>query len=337
MNKKIAILLSTYNGYEYLEQQVNSILKQSNTEWQLYIRDDGSTDGTVSLIRKLSHNPQITFFNDKEITNVGTVRSFMDLLENIDADYFMFSDQDDYWLPNKIQDTLEEMQSIEKGYPGKPVCVHTNLQVTDDKLNPYRLYNKMPSWSDFPRILFNNCATGCTMMINKKLKEMVKFSQLDYQKVFMHDWWLTLIAACFGKVAYLDEPTILYRQHGSNVLGSLDGSQAREMLQPINRIISPNYDFGEFVKALNIITEFNREYGSEVQGKNKEYLTKYAQLSENSSLVNNIKLLIQLPPKETSLKKTILYSMIMLRFARKIKKQNDCVNKHSILALGVQE
>lgn len=320
MNKKIAILLSTYNGSNYLEQQVNSILRQTNHDWHLFIRDDGSKDGTITLIQNLAQDPRITFFNKEKIVNVGTVKSFMELLKGTDASYYMFSDQDDYWQPTKVQDTFDEMQRREKKYPNKPVCVHTNLQVTDSKLRPYRLYNEMPSWNDFPRILFNNCATGCTMMINQDLKKIVKFDQIDYQKVFMHDWWLTLIAACFGKVSYLDKPTILYRQHGSNVLGSLDSSKAKGKLRPINRIVSPYYDLGEFVKALDIIAEFNREYGKDVKGKNKEYLTRYANLQKNSSLLNNIKLLLKLPPRETSLKKTMLYSMIMIRFANKIRK-----------------
>lgn len=318
MNKKIAILLSTYNGYKYLEQQVNSILKQTNHDWHLYIRDDGSNDGTVSLIRQLSQNPHITFLNDKNIVNIGTVKSFMDLLSKVEADYYMFSDQDDYWLPDKIQDTLSRMHECESANSNVPICIHTNLKVTDNNLKPYRLYNEGPSWSDFPQILFNNCATGCTMMINQKLKEMVKFKQLDYEKVFMHDWWLTLIAAGFGTVSYLNKPTILYRQHSSNVLGSLDNGKARRALRPVNRIISQKYDYGEFLKALDIISEFNREYGDQIQGKNREYLIKYSKLRTNSSLFNNFKLLLQLPPKETSLKKTLLYSMIMLHYANKI-------------------
>lgn len=319
MNEKIAILLSTYNGYDYLEQQVNSILKQTNHDWHLYIRDDGSTDGTVSLIRELTKHPQITFLNEKKIVNVGTVKSFMDLLSRTNADYYMFSDQDDYWLPDKIQKTLNKMHEVEKTSTNLPICIHTNLKVTDDNLKPYRLYNEGPSWNDFPRILFNNCATGCTMMINQQLKELVKFNQINYKMVFMHDWWLTLIAACFGKVGYIEEPTILYRQHGSNVLGSLDGSKARKTLRPLNRIIFSNYDCNEFIKALKIITEFNHEYGNEVKGKDKEYLLRYSKLLTDSNFVNNLKLICKLPPRETSRKKTVLYSMIMLRYAKKIR------------------
>ena len=319
MEKKIAILLSTYNGAKYLKQQVKSILQQSNQDWHLYIRDDGSSDTTAAIIRYLAKDSRITFFNEENIKNVGTVQSFMELFEKTDADYYMFSDQDDYWLPNKIKDTLETMLSAEKEFPGKPICVHTNLKVTDDNLKPYRLYNEMPSWDDFQRILFNNCSTGCTMMVNDNLKKMINFAQIDYHKVYMHDWWLTLIAASFGKVCYLEQPTILYRQHASNVLGSLDNGKMRKRLRPLNRIVFPYYDLGEFKKALGMISEFNYEYGDYVFGQNKEYLLKYSSLQNDSSFLHNLGLVIKLPPKETSLKKTLLYSMIMIRFPRKLK------------------
>lgn len=319
MSKKIAILLSTYNGFEYLEQQVASILRQSNKDWHLYIRDDGSNDGTKTLINKLSTDPRISFLNKSYVKNVGTVKSFMNLLKNVDADYYMFCDQDDYWLPDKVRLTLQKMENVENTIGNKPVAVHTNLKVTDESLRPYRLYNTRPMWNDFLHILFNNCATGCTMMINQSLKEKINFSDLNYQYIFMHDWWLALIASCFGKIVYIDKPTILYRQHGSNVLGSLDGKKAKNYLNPVRRIVNQDYDLKELRKALKIIYEFNLEYVSNLVGESKEYLRKYSSLRTKSSFLYNLKLISQFPPKETSAKKTLLYESIMLRHPKQLK------------------
>ena len=109
-NENVAILMSTYNGEKYLEEQVKSIISQDYTDWHLYIRDDGSTDNTVNLIKKIARdNEKITFLNENKPKNLGVTGSFMDLLANTKAQYYMFSDQDDYWLPDKIKVTLEEM------------------------------------------------------------------------------------------------------------------------------------------------------------------------------------------------------------------------------------
>lgn len=99
---KVVILMSTYNGEEYLESQIKSILNQTYKKWQLYIRDDGSTDNTVNIIEKYcALDPRINFYNENSRNNVGVVHSFMELLENVEADYYMFSDQDDFWLKNR--------------------------------------------------------------------------------------------------------------------------------------------------------------------------------------------------------------------------------------------
>lgn len=315
MKHKIAILLSTFNGYDYLEDQIQSILKQTNHDWRLYIRDDGSNDGTVSLINKISKLPEISILDNDNQNNLGSANSFFELLSKVDADYYMFADQDDYWLPDKVDVTLSRMKSLEKkGYNG-PICVHTNLKVTDADLKPYRLYNSGPLWHDLDHLLFNNCVTGCTMMINKQLRDAVKFEKTAENTIYMHDWWLALIAAAFGIVSYIDIPTILYRQHSSNVLGSLDGKK----INSVKRILKPSYDYNEFLKSLNMISNFYQEYGDQIHGTSKAYLKQYSELKQKSSLKHNIKLVFTLPPKETSYKKQLLYDSILVRYARKLR------------------
>ncbi len=129
-NENVAILMSTYNGEKYLEEQVKSIISQDYTDWHLYIRDDGSTDSTVNLIKKIARdNEKITFLNENKPKNLGVTGSFMDLLANTKAQYYMFSDQDDYWMEDKISATLRKMQASEIDH--MPICVHSNLTVVD--------------------------------------------------------------------------------------------------------------------------------------------------------------------------------------------------------------
>ena len=184
---KIAILMSTYNGEEYLSKQVESIKNQTNNDWHLYIRDDGSTDSTFSILKEISDkDKRITFVNKDDVKNVGVIRSFMSLLESTDADFYMFSDQDDVWKENKIQRALSLMKH--QDYQSTPICLHTELQIVDDNLQPVELMKRGRVWSDFQHFLFGNCVTGCTVMINQKLKQMINFDSVDYSRIAMHDW-----------------------------------------------------------------------------------------------------------------------------------------------------
>lgn len=222
MDKKIAILLSTYNGERYLKKQIDSIIDQSNSNWDLYIRDDGSTDSTRTIIESYLDDSRIHWINSKKQDNLKVIRSFFELLGQVDADYYMFCDQDDVWLPNKVQLTYDEMRHLEKSHNDVPILVHTDLKVVDAKLN---LVNQsMMKMQDldpkptFNRLLVQNSVTGCTTMINDELKR--KCQNLDPDQICMHDWWFALVAAAFGRIGYVNQATILYRQHGDNEVGA---------------------------------------------------------------------------------------------------------------------
>jgi len=218
----IAILLSTYNGERYLEEQIESILKQDHPNIKLYIRDDGSTDSTISIIEQYtSHYSNIYFF--KENNNLGAAMSFMSLLKRVHSDYYMFCDQDDIWLPDKIKLSLQLMEKSEFNYPDIPILVHTDLKVVDTfmkEISPsFWKYAKLkqPYLSQFNYLGACNGVTGCTIMINNKAKEAALPVSI---KSPMHDYWLALKVAQAGKIMYLPIPTILYRQHDKNELGA---------------------------------------------------------------------------------------------------------------------
>lgn len=220
---KVAICLAVYNGEKYLETQIESILKQDYENWHLYIRDDGSQDKSLSIIKAkekeypdkitdLSHLPG----GGNASNNFFTILKWLKVNKNYD--FFMLSDQDDFWLPNKITKSLGAF----KNQVG-PVLVHTDLRVVDQNLtilsNSYAEFNKLQMKNDaLSDLLVQNKVTGCTMMWNRELNEIIDYNHVS--KALMHDWWIALIAASFGKIIYVDTPTVLYRQHNSNVVGA---------------------------------------------------------------------------------------------------------------------
>jgi len=220
----IDILMSTYDGATYLEEQIDSIINQDYEGWSLLIRDDGSADSTVKIINDFALNNDRITIPGTDRKNIGPASSFMQLLTHSTSDYFMFADQDDVWKPDKIKKTLAAMQEAEKQYGSNtPLLVHTNLRVVDEKLQPiapsfWKYQNLNPQLgSNLNRVMPQNVVTGCTVMINRALAELAIPIPED---AIMHDWWLALVAAAFGKVICLDQATMLYRQHGSNSVGA---------------------------------------------------------------------------------------------------------------------
>ncbi len=222
---KIDILLASFNGAPFLREQLESVLRQSCAEWRFIIRDDGSTDSTVQEIQLFAgQEPGTILLTDEDPLSRGVCGNFATLLEKSSADHVMFCDQDDVWLPNKISNTLAAMKSAEQQYGvDTPLLVHTDLRVVDEQLQAvapslWRYQKLFPQrGSQLSRLLPQNVVTGCTVMINRSLAKLA----LPIPEVaVMHDWWLALVAALFGQVVYLDEATILYRQHGNNSVGA---------------------------------------------------------------------------------------------------------------------
>lgn len=221
--KKIQILMATYNGEKYLDEQLESIISQTYKNWEILIRDDGSKDNTISIVEKYKKKyPNKIFLIKDNSNNLGACYNFLKLLEWASSEYIMFSDQDDIWLKNKIEITLNEMIENESVYPNLPIAIHTDLKVIDsDKNIIYDSYYKFIKLD--PRkqiklghILIRNALTGCTVMINKKLLSLI----IPYPNgILMHDLWIYFIANIFGKSIFIDRQTILYRIHDNNTIG----------------------------------------------------------------------------------------------------------------------
>lgn len=220
MKPTIDILLATYNGSKYLEEQLDSILKQTYPSFRIIVSDDGSQDATYEILRKYRET-------DKRIEllppqkNGGVIKNFSRLIDHAQAEYIMLADQDDVWHPNKVESTLAVMQELESQH-GKnlPLLVHTNLTVVDQFLNLIHpslwRYSRLNCKKHLTlnRLLVQNVVTGCTLMVNKPLAKMATAIP---NEAMMHDWWLALIGSAFGKVGILPTSTMLYRRHPCTV------------------------------------------------------------------------------------------------------------------------
>lgn len=212
----VVILMSTYQGERFVEEQLTSILTQLPINGRILVRDDGSRDGTVAKIEGLG-DARISVMRGE---NIGFVRSFLTLLESApaDADMVMLSDQDDVWLPTKI----ERAQHHLRGYDAVPTLYCSRLKLVDDQLRPLGLSPEWPRAPSFPNALTENIVTGCTAAMNRAALSLVK-QHGDPSRIYFHDWWLYLVVAAFGQVIVDAEPTILYRQHGGNAIGMGSG------------------------------------------------------------------------------------------------------------------
>jgi len=217
---KINILLSTYNGERYLKEQLDSLFSQTYKNFKIIVRDDGSNDRTMDILKHYD----IELLDSHE--NIGVEKSFLTLLEYalkyIDSGYFMFCDQDDVWEKDKVEKTLQKMCELESKHEDMPLLVHTDLKVVDEKLQ--LIHNSFlknehinPQLNSFNRLLMQNTITGCTMMINRRLAEL---SLPLSNGIIMHDWWMGLVASKFGKIGFVNNPLILYRQHANNSIGA---------------------------------------------------------------------------------------------------------------------
>lgn len=215
----VAVLMSTYNGAEYLREQIESILQQKDVQIELYIRDDGSTDGTQSILEEYNFydNVHVNF-----AVNKGVIASFMELLYNVpkEYEYYAFSDQDDYWLEEKLKVAVDKIKekNIPQLYFSRKIYV-------DYKLQPLPLKDYDVRGTSIGFALMNSCASGCTMVFNKLLHNELCLSHPEPKCMSMHDAWVYIVAAAVGEVIYDSNSYILYRQHGDNV--SLLGTEMR--------------------------------------------------------------------------------------------------------------
>lgn len=222
---KVLILLAAYNGEAYIRQMIDSVLNQTHQDLQLILSDDGSKDATAQILADYAEkHPQKVIHYCSGQRFGSAQKHFMHLLSQFqDAPYIMFCDQDDFWYPDKVQKTLDKMIGTETDREA-PVLVHTDLRVVNG--NGEQLASSFCAHSaidgnrlQLNQLLVQNVVTGCTVMINRALAELA-CRDYDTEAMLMHDWWLALLASACGKIVFLSEATMDYRQHGHNSVGA---------------------------------------------------------------------------------------------------------------------
>lgn len=227
--------MASYNGEAYIKEQLESLLKQTYKDWRLLIRDDGSQDSTTKIIDSYCENYPtkiVRIIDDKG--NLGYKDNFVELIKHASAEYIMFCDQDDIWLPDKIEKTYEFMRSVENQNADVPIIVHTNLYVYHEGKRIRSTYHRNDVKIPYTlrRALMFSLVVECTAMLNSFYKKIEWEQEFDTS----HGYFLTLYCmSCGGTVAYLDIPTILYRQHGNNQIGvSIDNQPLLKIKKLLN-------------------------------------------------------------------------------------------------------
>ncbi len=213
----VTILLSTFNGETYLQTQLDSIRDQTHADWRIAWRDDGSSDNTVAAVEAFGKNLAAgrCAMSPSSGAHLGAPGSFLQLLsENSGSPFIAFSDQDDRWLPVKLQRAVERLGGCEA-----PALYCARQMLTDDDFSHPRLSVKYESRPGLPASLTQNIATGNTIVMNNAAARLV--ASIPAPAASPHDWWsYIVVSACGGRVIYDPEPVVLYRQHMKNMIGS---------------------------------------------------------------------------------------------------------------------
>ena len=262
--EKVIVLLSTYNGERYLTEQLESLVAQKDVDVEILVRDDGSKDATVAMLDEWQEKGALSWYTS---ANLGPGKSFIHLLQTAaPGNYYAFCDQDDVWLPEKLSVTMDKMRAVEAENPGKPVIIHTDMNVVDESLNIihdsfWRSSGLRPDiLRTFPYLCTCNSVNGCTIVMNSVARELILEKYVEHD-IIIHDVISALTVAYHGGIIdYVETPTVLYRQHSTNVVGAMEYSKARaikERLLSIGKVFSNNVRLFKDVNKIGKITVFS--------------------------------------------------------------------------------
>jgi len=269
MAAKVCILLSSYNGADYLAEQLDSLVGQTCTDIDIAVRDDGSTDGSLQILGKYAD--KYPYIHVESGQNIGVSESFMGLLSqaNGESRYFAFCDQDDVWYPDKVERAIDKLSGVP---PGEPAIYFSRLEYVDRNLE-HSGYSRLPHRRfSFRNALVENSASGCTVVLNRTARDMI-VARMPSPNSVLHDWWCFLVVSAFGTVIYDDRPGIKYRLHGKNETGAAL-SFVEDFMRRVRRLTRRKSDaFGVHVQAV----EFARVFGQRLSEDRKEILARFIQ------------------------------------------------------------
>ena len=226
---KTVILLTAYNGSAYLPALLDSLLSQTDPDFTVLMQDDGSSDETAELLKNISAKDSRFVFGAEQGQHLGAAGNFLSLIRQAEAGYTLLCDQDDVWEPEKVAVLRQAMEDMEKQYGADtPLLVHSDCVLTDETggligESFFRHQGWDPAAVTLPRLLVQNNVTGCTLIMNKPLRDLIA-AHGKAKDLFMHDWFIALTAASFGRIGFVSRPLTRYRQHASNKIGASSGS-----------------------------------------------------------------------------------------------------------------
>ncbi|AHB93116.1 TPA: glycosyltransferase family 2 protein [Acinetobacter baumannii] len=237
LEDRIDIALATYNGEKYITELLDSLDQQTYQNFIVHVCDDGSKDRTIAICEAHSLFKKGKLEIHEKTGGNGASRNFIRTLSYCKNPYIALCDQDDFWIPTKLEKMLVKTQH-EEGSEKKPTLIFSDLQIVDEKLHIlspsyFAVSSKSDQCSTPFDFLLSNHVPGCTMMFNQSLKQVFEPIPQEFR---MHDWWIILIAAFWGRVIYLDESLIQYRQHGNNTVGAV-GMDKPTLIQKLRTVL----------------------------------------------------------------------------------------------------
>lgn len=291
--KNLVILMSTYNGEKYLKEQLDSLenLDNDNLNINIVIRDDGSNDNTINILREYEQKDNIKWYQG---SNVGPAYSFLELLTKQSGyDYYAFCDQDDVWKKEKMERAVELLEKENDN----PALYFSAVNIVDKELN--FIMKKEPSITNsFEHSFVANPAIGCTLVFNKKLAEIV--NQVDTSKlnIDMHDAWIYRVAQSIdAKIIYDSNSYIMYRQHGNNVIGinTKKIDKLKYFITKRKRLIG------------NVAKEILKNYENQIDDYKKRFLKDIVEVAEDKKMLLKVKIIMNKKLKTESWKENLKF------------------------------
>lgn len=291
----VQVLLSTYNGAEYLQPLLRSLDEQTHPHVELLVRDDGSSDGTVELLRAHAGRvrPEL-----RAGPHLGLPATYFELVRESrpDGDLFAFCDQDDVWLPGKLARAAEMLAETD---PAAPAMYCGRTRYVDAGLSTLGLSELPARPLTFQHALMQNVATGCTMVMNRAARDLL--AESTPEDVFMHDAWAYLVIAAFGTVIYDPVPMVLYRQHAANTIGKPRGWTAR-----MARFVRRGWNWPHLRQAAH----FDRQYGARLKGEDRRALDLL--LQSRTSFRRRVRYALSVDPHRRGLRDDLAFRILYI-------------------------
>ena len=298
-NKRIQILMSTYNGEKYLREQLDSFVNLDNfEEVKVLIRDDGSTDSTLEILDE--YRLKYGFEIIKGI-NIGLNKSMMNLFKECDmeCDYFAYSDQDDVWLSDKL---ILASNMLDKMPKEKPLLFSSCSEVVDQNLKFISNTDYPSRGTDFYNAMIQNIARGHTQVFNLEMVKEIRNKQFNIEEIYYIDWWIYLIATGIGKSIFSYEPTVKYRQHEENILG-YKSNPISDLRKKITLVLRD-----ECRAMANQLREFRNTYRNVLPYEFIDELNSY--YDNQSSIIKRVKYVINTNVYRQSFLQTLAFKVL---------------------------